>query len=120
MSTKSRRVGTAWETTLVKFFRGLGLDAERLRQSGAADEGDIVLKVGGIPYVIEAKACKQLDLAGWTTEAELEAVNFAAARKLTPDDVCYAVVHKRRQFSVAGAYVTMPLHEWLSQIGAVE
>lgn len=115
MANPSKRIGTTWESDLVRLFRLQGLDAERLRQSGANDEGDIVLKIGGIPYVIEAKATKSLDLATAQNEAEREVRNYARARQLT-DLPHFAAIHKRRGYATAEGYVVMPVREWLSQV----
>lgn len=107
--------GAAFELDLVKYFRSEGLDAERLRLSGPKDEGDIALKVGGLPFVLEAKNCKRIDLGGWVAEATLEAGHYSAARALMLPPH-FAVVHKRRQKPVSESFVTIPLNEWLRQI----
>lgn len=106
--------GAAFELDLVKYFRSEGLDAERLRLSGPKDEGDIALKVGGLPFVLEAKNTKLMDLAKATREATIEAGHYADARLIQP--VHYAVVLKRRQRPVSESYVVVPLNEWLAQI----
>lgn len=71
--------------------------AERRRQRGARDEGDIA----GIPGTVhEVKVCKELELAKWIDEAAAERANAGA-------DIA-AVWHKRRGHpSPAEWYVTM-------------
>ena len=107
--------GAAFELDLVKFFRAEGLDAERLRLSGARDEGDIALKVGGLPFVIEAKNVKQMNLGGWVNEATIEAQHYSDARCLQVPPH-FLVIHKRRQKPISESFVTIPLTEWLRQI----
>lgn len=97
--SKSRQKGTAFETAVVRFLRGLGFDVDRHPLRGVHDEGDIK----GLPqWCLELKAERQYDLAGYMAEAEREA---AVGRKRW-----YAAVVKRRYKSVADAYVVMPLH----------
>lgn len=115
MSAANKRRGASWELDLLKYFRNEGIDAERLRLTGKADEGDLVLKIGGIPYVVEAKNVAKIDLASYVREAEVEARNYGAHRALDflPN---HAAIVKRRNHGVGEAYVVMPLTEWLNQI----
>lgn len=107
--------GAAYELGLVKYLRAEGYDVERLRLSGRRDEGDLVVKIGGLPFVIEAKNVKQMTLGSWVNEAQLEAGHYADARLLQVPPH-FLVVHKRRQKPIAESFVTMPLNEWLNQI----
>lgn len=119
MSSANKRKGTQWEVDLRNYLRGDGFDVERLALSGAQDEGDLVLKLGmdwSETFIIEAKNEQRLNLAGWVGEASIEAHNYATHRGI--ESPHYVVVHKRRSFNAANAYVTMPLHEWLRQISA--
>lgn len=114
MSSANKRKGTQYESDLVNYFRARGLDAERLRLSGSKDEGDLVLKLGGRPFVLEAKNAKAINLADFVHQAAIEAGHYASARKIpTPN---YAAIVKRRQHSIDKSYVIAPLHEWLDQI----
>jgi hypothetical protein len=62
-------------------------EAERRALQGALDKGDFLLP-GEKRYILEAKNCARLDLAGWHAEAEVEAYNAG---------VPYGViVHKRK------------------------
>lgn len=96
------------------YLRNEGLDVERLRLSGKEDEGDLILKMGGLPYVIEAKNTQRIDLASFVTEAEAEARNYAKHRGINLPH--HLAIIKRRNHGVGEAYVTLPLHEWLKQV----
>jgi len=110
----NKQKGATFETDLVKYLRTKGYDTERLRLAGARDEGDIVVKIGGLPFIIEAKNVRQTNLGGWVKEAEVEAKHYSEAREI--GRVNFAVVHKRRNQPIFNAYVTIPLSEWLDQI----
>ena len=111
----NRTKGAAYETDLVKYLRTFpGTDVEQLHLRGVKDEGDLVLKIGGLAYILEAKNDKSMDLSGWVREAETEAGNYATARGIEP--VHFSVVSKRRQKPVSESYVVTPLWEWVRQI----
>lgn len=121
--------GKKFEGDVMKHLRERGLDAERLRLSGAEDEGDVILKFfPGFEFdkpaphvgpdrmqrtVIECKREKGFSLGGWITEAEVERDNYAKHRYLRSEEVGFVVVHYRRQHGVGKAYVTTTLDEWL-------
>lgn len=113
MSNPSKQRGTAWETSLVRYMRDLGLDVDRLRQTGKNDEGDIALRTSG-RYILEAKATARLNLAGWIGEAETEAENYAKHRGIEIPG--FVVAYKRRQHSTGQSYIITTLDEWLRQI----
>lgn len=95
----SKRKGTAFEVAVVDYLRAHGFPfAERRAQRGVNDGGDIA---GVIGWALEAKACKELNLAAWVTEAEKEASNSEAR--------WWAVIAKRRMRSTGEAYVLMSL-----------
>jgi Holliday junction resolvase len=97
-----RRKGSAFECQVVSYLRGAGFPQAAKTLAGAsADRGDIQ----GVPgVVLECKAHKALDLAGWLTEARQEAENAALTR--------FAVIAKRRGIAdVAESYAILPL--WL-------
>lgn len=98
MANRSKAKGTGWESAIVTYLRDRGWPhAERRTLSGANDRGDIAGIVG---VVVEAKACKSHDLAGWLTEANREAANDGADLGV--------VWAKRRGFtSPANGYVLM-------------
>jgi hypothetical protein len=96
--SRSKAKGTSWETAICRHLADNGFPhAERRALNGTTDRGDIAGIVG---WVIEAKNCQRLDLAGWIDEATLEQANAGAAHS--------AVWHHRRgKASPAAAYVTM-------------
>jgi hypothetical protein len=74
MANRNGRIGTAWESEIVRTLieEGGWAYAERRRLSGRYDRGDIA----GIPgVVIEAKAEKKFNLSGWLKEAHEERDN---------------------------------------------
>lgn len=96
--SRSKSKGTAWETGICRYLAEEGFtQVERRALAGTSDRGDIA----GIPgWVLEAKNCKRMDLAGWVDEAALEQANDGAEFS--------AVWHHRvgRAMPAAG-YVTM-------------
>lgn len=96
--SRSKQKGTAWETALCRYLTEEGFPhIERRALNGNSDRGDLA----GIPgWVLEAKNCKRMDLAGWVDEAALEQANDGAEFS--------AVWHHRVGKSHPGAgYVTM-------------
>jgi hypothetical protein len=98
MVNRSKARGTAWESAIVTYLKAMGWPhVERRALSGGLDRGDIA----GIPgVVIEAKACKALDLAGWLTEATTESVNDGA-------DFGAVWIKRRGKANPADAYVLL-------------
>lgn len=98
MVNKSKIRGTSWESAIVRYLITEGHPhVERRALAGTADRGDIA----GVPgWVLEAKNCKSMDLAGWVDEAMIEQAN---------DGADYAAVwhHRRGKASPAEGYVTM-------------
>lgn len=74
--SRSKRIGTAWESCVVEFLRANGVvHAERRTLNGAKDRGDIA----GIPgLVIECKNERTTTLASYLDEAERERINDGA------------------------------------------
>ncbi|MFF4244285.1 hypothetical protein ACFYY2_07395 [Streptomyces sp. NPDC001822] len=92
----NKRRGAAWETELLAGLRSIGEDAERLRLTGAEDEGDLVIRAADGTYlVIEAKNAK-FEPGPFLDEAEVERLNFARHRDLDPFDVESIAIVKRR------------------------
>jgi len=106
--------GTKFESGLVELFRTLGHTAERLRLAGAKDEGDIAVVIAGKTYILEAKNVKKMDLPTFWKEAEVEAKNYAKARKLKQEPPVYVIV-KRRGASIEKSWVIYPLDKWLEE-----
>jgi predicted lipoprotein len=95
----SRQKGTIWESQVVDYLKDHGFPyAERRALAGVNDKGDLT----GIPgLMIECKAEKAIDLAGYMVEVKLQTANAGA-------HLGFAVV-KRRNRSVGDAYAVMPL-----------
>jgi hypothetical protein len=93
-NNRSGEKGTAAEVAVVRCLRECGWPAaERRRLAGRQDRGDIA----GIPgVVIEVKNCRAMDLAGWVTEAQREALGpVYAPGGLVPQAELAIVWHKR-------------------------
>ncbi len=98
MVNKPKRRGTAWESEIVRYLQSEGVPAaERRALAGQGDRGDIA----GIPgVVIEAKACRAIDLAGFLAEAEAERANDGA-------DLGVVWIKRRMRASAADGYAVM-------------
>ena len=96
----------------MKWLRGKGVSAERLRLAGKDDEGDIVCIVAGQPYIFELKATVKMDLPGFWREAVAEAKNYAKARGMKQTPPAYVIV-KRRNGSIEQSWVIQDLEQWL-------
>jgi Holliday junction resolvase len=98
--TKAKAKGTAAETAVVKYLREHGFPyAERRALHGTADMGDIT---GCGPVVFEVKNHKQLDLAGWIKELEVEMTNAKV-------DTGAVIAKKRGTTNCGDWYAVMPL-----------
>lgn len=109
---KNKRAGTKWESDLVKLFRSMGVEADRLRLSGSTDEGDVLVRLGdGRRLVIEAKSGQNWYPKKWLAEAQDEAVNYAKNRDMAivPPG---AVVMKKHNAATNQAYILMPLDQF--------
>lgn len=122
-TTQARRVsspkynkakGAAFEIDVMKWFRGLGVLAERLRLAGKDDEGDLVVVVTGKTYILELKNTVRLDLPEFWRQAEVEALNYAKARGIGEVPLHYVVV-KRRNAGIEKAWVVQDLTQWLKE-----
>lgn len=101
----AKAAGSRFERTIADYLATILTDdrIDRRVKTGAKDRGDIAgIRIHGQRVVIEAKDCARTDLAGWVTEAHIEAGN--------DDALVGVVVHKRRGTSSPGAqYVTCTL-----------
>ena len=106
MSNPNGRKGSSWERTVADYLSVTGFPyAERRVKRGSNDAGDI----GGIPGVmIECKAEKRIELAGYMDEVRVEKQNASAQ--------VGAAVIKRRNHGVARAYVVMEFKDWIDLI----
>lgn len=77
----AKKAGTEFERAIADHLAE-ALDDDRIDRrvkTGAADKGDIAgVRVHGERLVVECKDTCRTDLAGWTTEAALEALNDGA------------------------------------------
>lgn len=75
MTNSNKARGTRWETTVTRFLQEFPLlkHARRIAATGALDEGD----VHAWPFMIQAKARKAFDLAGWVRDAEAQSQRAA-------------------------------------------
>jgi Holliday junction resolvase len=106
--------GAAFEIDVMKWFRSLGVLAERLRLAGKDDEGDLVVVVSGSTYILELKNTARLDLPEFWRQAEVEALNYAKARGIGEVPLHYVVV-KRRNAGIEKAWVVQDLEQWLKE-----
>jgi len=107
------RKGAAFETAILKFFRAAGVLAERLTKAGARDEGDLVVIISGVTYILELKNRKKIDLPTFWDEATTEAENYARARNLDFIPPAYIIV-KRRNAGIDKSWVIQDLNQWLT------
>jgi hypothetical protein len=102
--------GSAFEREVVRVLHEHGHPhAERSYGAGRPrDVGD----VAGVPgFVVEAKACRALDLAGWLDEATREAANAG-------EGVVPVVVAKRRGRPAEDAYAVLRLVDFAELLAA--
>jgi len=104
--------GAAFEIDVMKWFRSLGVLAERLRLAGKDDEGDLVCVVSGKTYILELKNTATLSLPEFWRQAEVEALNYAKARGIGEVPLHYVVV-KRRNAGIEKSWVIESLDQWL-------
>lgn len=107
----NKRKGAAFEIDVMKWFRKMGVIAERLRLSGKEDEGDLVVMIGSEQYIFELKNTKTLDLKKFWNEAQVEAENYAKHRN-TSKPLSF-VLFKRRNAPIEQAWVIQDLQQWL-------
>jgi len=112
MSAKyNKQKGSKFEVDVMKWFRKMGVVAERLRLSGSEDEGDLVVIVAGETFVFELKNTKKLNLKEFWDEAQKESDNYAKHRGVARP-LSY-VLFKRRNAGIDKAWVIQDLTQWL-------
>lgn len=105
MTNPSKRKGTAAETAVVTWLRQSGRTwIERRALHGTHDRGDIA---GWPGTVIEVKAEKAHDLAGWVRELEAEITNDGA-------DTGVVIAKKKGTLDVDDWYAILPARRWLA------
>jgi Holliday junction resolvase len=113
VTNRSKAKGSAFEIGLLNHFREKGFDAERLRQTGQNDEGDLVIKDGSVT-VVEAKAEARYNLPQYLKELALERANYAKHRNLDPAIVNGVVIVKRRQASIGECFVVQTVNSYFN------
>ncbi|MEU3045827.1 hypothetical protein ABZ705_04700 [Streptomyces sp. NPDC006984] len=113
---RNKRAGARWESELRDELRAAGFDVERLRLSGAEDEGDHVVrreKPGRHRrfLIIETKNAK-FEPGPFLNEALRERDNYARHRGLDPRDVEAVVIVRRRGANWRQAYVLSTVAEF--------
>ena len=109
----NKKKGSAFEILLMKHLRDQGLDVERLRLTGAQDEGDLVVRFdNGERLVIEAKS-GALHAAQFVREAQAETKHYTEHRELPADLVHGVAVVKARGKGIGDAYVITTLADYL-------
>lgn len=110
MTTYSRRKGSAWEKSLADFFNDNNTFLRPTFQAprwGALDKGDLV---NTADFVVQAKAVKAIDLAGFMDDVREQKKNAGARWGV-------AVV-KRRSHGTGRAYAVMELADLADLIHA--
>ena len=105
--------GAAFELDVIKWFRKIGLSAERLRLAGKDDEGDVVVIVGASTYLFECKNTARLELEEFWRQTEVEAKNYAKARNV--DVPFHYVLWKRKRKGIEKTWVIQSLDQWLEE-----
>jgi len=111
---KNQAKGSKFETDVMRWFRSVGVAAERLTKAGSKDEGDLVVVVAGQTYILELKNRATLALPAFWAEAEVEAINYAKARDLEETPPAYVIV-KRRNSGIENSWVIQNLTQWLKE-----
>lgn len=119
LTNNARRLGSQFETDVLRFLRDSGLEAERLARAGANDEGDIILRDGdGSLYTLELKARRDknssLSLNAWLKEAMVESSHYADSRNCAQP--LPVVVIKNPGKGIADAFVVMKLKDWIGEV----
>ncbi|MER7109668.1 hypothetical protein [Streptomyces sp. NPDC000229] len=101
----NKRKGADWEIELMAGLRSVGEDVERLRLTGAEDEGDLAIREDdGLFTIVEAKNAR-FEPGPFLDEAQRERLNFAKHRGIDPDRVESVVIVKRRGKNWRKAFV---------------
>lgn len=108
--------GGAFESAVMRYMRDKGFDIERLRLAGKEDEGDLVVKDGGIT-ILECKATRRLDTAAGVAQAMVEKQNYAKHRGFDPETVTGAMLWKVPGKGIGQSLIIMPLDEFFDVEG---
>lgn len=114
MANPSGRKGASFERVTADYWRDTWDDRiDRRVKTGARDKGDLAnVRLGQHRLVVECKNVRATNLAGWVTEAQVEAENDGA--------LCGIVVAKRKgKGSPEDQYVIMTQGDFLKLIKAL-
>jgi len=116
-SRANKRKGAQFEVDLENFFSGLLVKVIRLVKRGKDDEGDLMIRVGPVVFIVEAKNEKSINLAGYMDEATSEALNWEARHVHDPDapeQVIGIAAVKRRNKGIHKTYIIMEADDYAS------
>lgn len=116
---RNRAAGKDWERTIEVEARLLGFDADRTRDTGTKDQGDLAIRAGSQFVIVEAKNTAKLEAGPFVEEALLEAKHFAELRGLPAERVHPVVFVKRRgKGGMAEAFALTTIEEYLRLVKA--
>ena len=113
MVNRNGAKGSSFERLIADYLRdNVSEFIDRRVKTGAKDKGDIAnWRIGRHRLVVECKTVKAMNLAGWVTEAQEEALN--------DDAIAGIVIHKRVKKGQPGdQYVTLTLNDFLNILAA--
>lgn len=114
----NKRKGSAWEIDKENYWLAKGFECHRLRLSGKDDQGDLLVKVNDLLYVVfENKNEKSIDLSRYTEEALKEAMAWEAkhVHQIDPAALVMGMWDvKRRMKGVGDSYVGTSSDEFAS------
>lgn len=116
MTNDARRVGSGFETDVLVYLRGRGVQTERLARAGANDEGDLVLDRGSVVAELKARRDRNssLNLHAWLGEAEREAECYRTARNLSKAPTPILVV-KNPRHKIEDSFVVLRLKDFIDE-----
>lgn len=118
MTHPSAVKGKKWERDTLHHARLQGHDVERLRDTGAKDEGDLALRASLLTFVLEAKAEKRITLADYMNQADVESAHYSANRNGAP--VIGAALVKRSRHGIGKGYTIFHYDDILRLTRALE
>jgi len=111
----NKRKGAAFEIDLEGFFARLLLKVIRLVRRGKDDEGDLLIRVGSLAIIVEAKNERTFDLSRYMAEATSEALRWEQRHVHdvdAPQLVVGVAIVKRRMKPVSKSYVVMEVDDF--------
>ena len=115
----NRQRGKSWERDIETYARDLGLDADRTRDTGTLDQGDIAIRTGGSVVVVEAKNTAKFTPGPFGEEALREARQFAERRGWDEGRILPVVFVKRRQKGTSQGFALTTIEAYLDLVRRV-